>query len=79
MKIMTVATTTTIVLLLLLLLLVQRNVVGELMFSLTYLSSAERLTVVMTKARNLRHPDETKTSSASASKNHAILISMSLP
>lgn len=77
MKIMTVATTTMIVLLLLL--LVQRNVVGELMFSLTYLSSAERLTVVMTKARNLRHPDETKTSSASASKNHAIMISMSLP
>lgn len=34
---------------------------GDLMFSLGYLKSAERLTVVVIKARNLRTLDETKT------------------
>ncbi|KAK3088801.1 hypothetical protein FSP39_023873 [Pinctada imbricata] len=38
----------------------QKNHNGEIMFSLTYLSSAERLTVVIVQARNLRHPDQTK-------------------
>lgn len=31
---------------------------GDVIFSLGYLSSAERLTVVVMKARNLRHTDE---------------------
>ncbi|XP_025112828.1 synaptotagmin-like protein 5 isoform X2 [Pomacea canaliculata] len=31
--------------------------VGDVMFSLSYLPSAERLTVVVVKARNLRHPE----------------------
>ena len=30
------------------------------MFSLSYLSSAERLTVVIAKARNLKHPEQSK-------------------
>ncbi|KAL4230229.1 hypothetical protein ACF0H5_010615 [Mactra antiquata] len=33
---------------------------GELIFSLGYLSSAERLTVVVMKAKNLHHTDESK-------------------
>lgn len=33
---------------------------GDLIFSLGYLSSAERLTVVVMKARNLRHMEEGK-------------------
>ncbi|XP_069121799.1 synaptotagmin-1-like isoform X1 [Argopecten irradians] len=33
---------------------------GDLMFSMTFLSSAERLTVVVTKARNLHHLEEGK-------------------
>jgi hypothetical protein len=36
---------------------------GELMVSLSYLSSAERLTVVIIKARNLRVFDDTRNSS----------------
>lgn len=36
---------------------------GELMVSLAYLSSAERLTVVVIKARNLRIIDDTRSSS----------------
>lgn len=36
---------------------------GELMISLAYLSSAERLTVVIIKARNLRLVDDTRNSS----------------
>ena len=38
---------------------------GDIMFGITYLSSAERLTVVVTKARNLKPVDEIKTHSAS--------------
>jgi hypothetical protein len=34
---------------------------GELMFSLSYLSSAERLTVAVIKARRLRSSDDSKT------------------
>jgi hypothetical protein len=37
---------------------------GELMFSMTYLASAERLTVVITKARNLKPPEESKTAAS---------------
>lgn len=33
---------------------------GELIFSLGYLSSAERLTVVVMKAKNLHHTEEGK-------------------
>ena len=36
---------------------------GELMISLAYLPSAERLTVVVIKARNLRIVDDTRNSS----------------
>jgi hypothetical protein len=36
---------------------------GDLMVSLGYLPSAERLTVVVIKARNLRVVDDTRTSS----------------
>lgn len=36
---------------------------GELMVSLAYLPSAERLTVVVIKARNLRVVDDTRSSS----------------
>lgn len=36
---------------------------GELMVSLAYLPSAERLTVVIIKARNLRVVDDTRSSS----------------
>jgi len=33
---------------------------AELMFSLTFLSSAERLTIVITKARNLKLNEDSK-------------------
>lgn len=36
--------------------------IGDLMFSLSYLPSAERLTVGVVKARNLRHPESSKES-----------------
>ncbi|XP_076454624.1 synaptotagmin-5-like [Babylonia areolata] len=36
--------------------------IGDVMFSLSYLPSAERLTVVVVKARNLRHPESGKDS-----------------
>ncbi|XP_050389642.1 synaptotagmin-5 [Patella vulgata] len=35
---------------------------GDIMFSMSYLQSAERLTVAVTKARNLRHPEDGKLS-----------------
>ena len=38
----------------------QRDSPGDLMFSMAYLSSAERLTVVVMKARHLQPGDETK-------------------
>ncbi|KAK7473709.1 hypothetical protein BaRGS_00035036, partial [Batillaria attramentaria] len=34
--------------------------VGDVMFSLSYLPSAERLTVVVVKARNLKHPESSR-------------------
>lgn len=34
--------------------------IGDVMFSLSYLPSAERLTVVVVKARNLKHPESSK-------------------
>lgn len=34
---------------------------GELMFSISYLPTAERLTVVVVKARNLKLPDNSDT------------------
>ncbi|XP_067660988.1 synaptotagmin-1-like [Haliotis asinina] len=37
-----------------------QHAIGDLMFSLCYLPSAERLTIVVTKARNLRHSEEGK-------------------
>lgn len=40
-----------------------RAELGDLMVSLAYLPSAERLTVVVIKARNLRVVDDTRTSS----------------
>ncbi|ESO85946.1 Sytalpha [Lottia gigantea] len=36
--------------------------IGDIMFSMSYLQSAERLTVAVTKARNLRHPEDGKLS-----------------
>lgn len=42
---------------------------GELMVSLAYLPSAERLTVVIIKARNLRVIDDTRSSSGKRFKN----------
>lgn len=37
------------------------SVWGELMFSISYLPTAERLTVVVVKARNLKLPDNSVT------------------
>lgn len=37
-----------------------KNIWGELMFSISYLPTAERLTVVVVKARNLKVPDNSK-------------------
>ena len=39
----------------------QRDI-GDVMFSLSYLPSAERLTVVVVKARNIKHPESSKES-----------------
>ena len=48
---------------------------GDLMFSLAYLSSAERLTVVVMKARNLRCIEENKNT---ASKTHILHFLMGI-
>jgi hypothetical protein len=34
--------------------MLKENYIGDLMFSMTYLPGAERLTIVLIKARNLR-------------------------
>jgi hypothetical protein len=43
--------------------LLQIENLGEVMFSIGYLSSAGRLTVSVTKARNLRPPEDAKSAS----------------
>lgn len=53
---------------------------GELMISLAYLSSAERLTVVVIKGRNLRIVDDTRNSSGNrfSSFNYKLIICFSI-
>lgn len=46
---------------------------GDLMISLSYLPSAERLTVVLLKARNLRIVDDSRSTSGKLSLNHCLL------
>ena len=41
-----------------------QSLLGEIMFSLSYLFSAERLTIVILKARNLQFDDESKSISS---------------
>lgn len=47
---------------------------GELMVSLAYLPSAERLTVVIIKARNLRMVDDTRNSSGNKLYNNIYIF-----